>query len=129
MYTVLLYLLTISFMKFLISLLFSAVAVFIAAYLVPGVQVDTFVTAILVALILGLVNATIGTILKMITAPLNWLTLGIVSLIINVLMVTFVDDIIGGFSTNGFWTAAIFAFVLAIIQSLFSVSDRKLLAA
>lgn len=104
-------------MKFLISLLLSGVAVFAAAYLVPGVDIDGFVTALIVALVLGLVNATIGLFLKMLTAPLNWLTLGLVSLVINVLMVLLVDNFINGFSTNGFWAAAIFALVLAIIQS------------
>jgi putative membrane protein len=104
-------------MNFLISLLLSAVAVFAAGYIVPGVQIDGFVTALIVAIVLGLVNATIGFFLKMLTAPLNWLTLGLVSLVINVLMVLLVDNFINGFSTNGFWAAAIFALVLAIIQS------------
>jgi putative membrane protein len=108
-------------MKFLISLLLSGVAVFAAAYLVPGVGIDGFVTALIVAVILGLVNATIGFLLKLITAPLNWITLGLVSLIINVLMVLLVDNFINGFSTNGFWAAAIFALVLAIIQSFLGV--------
>lgn len=93
-YTLLSYFLTFSSMKFLISLLLSAVAVFAAAYLVPGVQIDGFVTALIVAVVLGLVNATIGLLLKMITAPLNWITLGLVSLIINVLMVLLVDNFI-----------------------------------
>lgn len=108
-------------MKFLISLLLSAVAVFAAAYIVPGVQIDGFMTALIVAIVLGLVNATIGLLLKMLTAPLNWLTLGLVSLVINVLMVLLVDNLIGGFGTNGFWAAAIFALVLAIIQSFLGV--------
>ena len=108
-------------MKFLLSLLLSAVAVIIAAYIVPGVVVDGFGTALLVAIVLGLINATVGFILKLMTAPLNWLTFGLISLIINVLIVLLVDNLISGFSTNGFWTAALFALVLAIIQSLFGV--------
>lgn len=108
-------------MNFLISLLLSAVAVFTAAYIVPGVQIDGFMTALIVAIVLGLVNATIGFLLKMLTAPLNWLTLGLVSLVINVLMVLLVDNFITGFSINGFWAAAIFALVLAIIQSFLGV--------
>lgn len=85
------------------------------------VQIDGFVTALIVAIVLGLVNATIGFLLKLLTAPLNWITLGLVSLIINVLMVLLVDNFINGFSTNGFWAAAIFALVLAIIQSFLGV--------
>ena len=108
-------------MRFIISLILSAFAVFAAGYIVPGVQIDSLTTALIVALVLGLVNATIGFLLKLVTAPLNWLTLGLVSLIINVLMVLLVDNFIAGFSTNGFWTAAIFALVLAIIQSFLGV--------
>lgn len=104
-------------MRFIISLLLSTFAVFAAGYIVPGVQIDSLTTALVVALLLGLVNATIGFLLKILTAPLNWLTLGLVSLVINVLMVLLVDNFITGFSTNGFWAAAIFALVLAIIQS------------
>ncbi|MEI6711487.1 MAG: phage holin family protein [bacterium] len=111
-------------MRFIISLLLSAVAVLAAAYLVPGVVVDGFMTALIFAVVLGFVNATIGYCLKFITAPLNWLTLGLVSLVINVLMVILVDSFIIGFSTNGFWSAAIFALVLAVIQSFLGVEDK-----
>ena len=62
-------------MKFLISLLLSALAVFAAAYLVPGVDIDGFTTALIVAIVVGLLNATVGLVLKLLTAPLNWLTL------------------------------------------------------
>ena len=62
-------------MKFLISLLLSALAVFVAAYLVPGVRIDGFITALIVAIVVGLLNATVGLVLKLMTAPLNWFTL------------------------------------------------------
>lgn len=62
-------------MKFLISLLLSALAVFVAAYLVPGVRIDGFTTALIVAIVVGLLNATVGLVLKLLTAPFNWLTL------------------------------------------------------
>lgn len=81
-------------MRFIISLLLSAAAVLAAAYIVPGVVIDGFVTALIFAVALGLTNATIGYFLKIITAPLNWLTLGLVSLVINVLMVLLVDNFI-----------------------------------
>lgn len=62
-------------MKFLFSLLLSAIAVLAAAYLVPGVDIDGFTTALIVAIVAGLLNATVGLVLKLLTAPLNWLTL------------------------------------------------------
>lgn len=64
-----------SFMKFLLSLLLSALSVLAAAYLVPGVRVDGFTSALIVAIVAGLLNATVGLVLKLLTAPLNWLTL------------------------------------------------------
>ncbi len=111
-------------MRFIISLILSAVAVLVAAYLAPGVVVDGFIAALIFAVVLGLVNATIGAVLKLITAPLNWLTLGLISLMINVLMVLLVDNFVMGFSTNGFWSTTIFALVLAIIQSFLGISKK-----
>lgn len=111
-------------MSYIIQFLLSALAVLAAAYIVPWVQVDWFVWALLVALILGLVNATLWALLKLITFPLNWITLGLVGLIINVLMVLFVDNIMDTFNTNGFWSAAVFALILAIIQSALGVRKR-----
>jgi len=74
---------------------------------------------------LALLNATLGLFLNFITAPLNWLTLGLVSLIINIFMVRVTDSFMFGFATNGFWAAAVFALVLAIIQSFLGIRDGK----
>lgn len=112
-------------MKFLISLLLSTCAVLAAAYLVPGVRIDGVVTALIVAVVCGVLNATLGAVLKFITAPLNWLTLGIVAFVINVLIIRITDSFIVGFATNGFWAAAVFALVLAIIQSVLGIRYGK----
>lgn len=111
-------------MSYIIQFLLSALAVLAAAYIVPWVQVDGFIWALFVALILALVNATLWALLKLITLPLNWLTLWLVWLIINVLMVLFVDNIMDTFSTNWFWSAAVFALLLAIIQSALGVRKK-----
>lgn len=73
--------------KFIISLVVSGIAVALASYLTPGVTVDSLWTAIIVAVVFGLVNAFIGTILRVLTLPLNFLTLGLVSFIITIGMV------------------------------------------
>lgn len=112
-------------MKFLISLLLSALAVLAAAYLVPGVRIDGFTTALIVAIVVGLLNATVGLVLKFLTAPLNWLTLWLVSFVINVLIIRMTDSFILGFATNGFWAAAVFALVLAVIQSFIGIKEEK----
>lgn len=108
-------------MRFIIELLLSGLAVALAAYLIPGVQVDSYLTAIVAGLLLGFVNATIGTILRILTFPINFLTLGLMSFLITVLMVILVDRLIQGFDTSGFFSALLFAAVLAVIKMIFGL--------
>ena len=94
-------------------------AVALAAYFLPGVTVNGFGSAILAGILIALANATIGTILRLLTFPINFLTLGLMSFIITVLMVLLVDSLMTSFDTNGFFSALIFAVVLALIKMLF----------
>ena len=94
-------------------------AVALAAYFLPGVTVDGFGSAILAGILIALANATIGTILRLLTFPINFLTLGLMSFIITVLMVLLVDSLMTSFDTNGFFSALVFAVVLALIKMLF----------
>lgn len=80
-------------MGFLVNLIITAIAVGVAAYLLPGVTVDGPIAAIIAALLIGLANASIGRLLRIITAPINWLTLGLMSLVIGVLMILLVDNV------------------------------------
>lgn len=94
--------------RFLIRLVATAVALLAAAYFVPGIVIDGGAgTYLLVALIFGVVNATIGTLLKVMTCPLIVLTLGLFTLVINGLMLQFSAwwaQLFGlGFSVSGFW--------------------------
>lgn len=91
-------------------------AMLIGAYVVPGVEVDGYLSAIIAAVLISLANATIGLILRIFTFPLNFLTLGLVSFIITVLMVLLVDSLMKGFNTNGFFAAAILAIVIALVK-------------
>ena len=100
------------------------VAVALAAYLLPGVEVNGFVSAIIAGVLIALANATIGTILRLLTFPINMLTLGIMSFIITVLMVLLVDSLMDGFNTSGFFSALIFAVVLALIKMVFGMFNR-----
>ena len=108
-------------MRFIIETLLLGLAVVLAAYFIPGVQVSGFLSALIAGILIGLANATIGTILRILTFPINFITLGLVSFIITVLMVLLVDKFMTGFNTNSFLTAAIFAIVLAIIKMVFGV--------
>ena len=95
------------------------VAVSVAAFLLPGVEVSGFGTAILAGILIALANATIGTLLRLFTFPINFLTLGLMSFIITVLMVLLVDSLMSGFNTAGFMSALLFAVVLALIKMIF----------
>lgn len=115
-------------MRFIISLLVTGLVVAIAAWVIPGVQVAGFGWAIVTGLVIGLVNAVIGGILRLFTFPLNWLTFGLISFIITVLMVMLSDTIMGNkFDVDGFWTAAMFAIVVAIVEMIIGkvTGDKK----
>lgn len=106
-------------MRLILEILLTGVAVLIAAYLLPGVQVSGFGSAIIVGILLAVVNVTIGLLLRILTFPINILTLGLVSFIISVLMVLLVDRMMDGFSVSSFWWAAGFAIVLSVIRMIF----------
>ncbi len=103
-------------MKLIVEILLMGLAMLIGAYVVPGVQVDGYLSAIIAAILIALANATIGLILRFFTLPLNVLTLGLISFIITVLMVLLVDNLMTGFNTTGFIAAAILAIVVALIK-------------
>jgi putative membrane protein len=105
-------------MRFILEILFMGLAMLLGAYIVPGVSIDGFGSAIIAALLIALANATIGFILRLLTFPINVLTLGLVSFIITVLMVLLVDSLMKGFNTTGFLAAAILAIVVAIIKTI-----------
>lgn len=111
-------------MKLIIEILLMGVAVALAAYFLDGVEVNGFVSAIIAGVLIALANATIGTILRLLTFPINILTLGIMSFIITVLMVLLVDSLMDGFNTSGFFSALIFAVVLALIKMVFGLFNR-----
>jgi putative membrane protein len=104
--------------NFLIRLLIMALAVMLTSYLLPGVHVESFWSAIILALLLALLNVTLKPILIIITIPVTFLTLGLFLLVINALMILLADAILPGFIVDGFWWALLFSVVLWIINSL-----------
>lgn len=105
-------------MNFLINLLLSSFAVFVSGRLLPGVVIDGFGTSVVVAIILGVVNAIIRPLLILLTLPINILTLGLFSLVINAVMILLVDAVVSGFSVDGFLTALLFSIVLSVISTI-----------
>jgi putative membrane protein len=106
-------------LSFIIKWVLSAVAVLIAAYILPGVAVESFWAALLVAVILSLFNAVLRPILVILTIPVTVLTLGLFLLVINAVIVLLVDAMVGDFYVSGFWWALIFSLVISILGAIF----------
>lgn len=100
-----------------INLIVSALAVIISAYILPGVKVDGFLTAIVVAVVLGAINMFIKPILLLLTLPLNILTLGLFTFVINAFLILLVSSLVPGFKVSGFLWALIFSLVLSIVSA------------
>ncbi|HEX8946910.1 MAG TPA: phage holin family protein [Candidatus Paceibacterota bacterium] len=98
----------------------AAIAIGVAAYLVPGVHV-TLVGAFVLAVVLALINLFIRPVISILTLPLSILTLGLFSLVVNTLLVMLAARIVPGFSVAGFWSVFLFAILLALINTLFGV--------
>lgn len=103
----------------------STVAVFVTAHILPGVHVDGWGTALVVAVILGFINAFIRPVLLLLTLPINILTLGLFTFVIIAFCVILTTYIVPGFSVDGFWWALAFALVLAIINGFLSSLSRE----
>jgi len=99
----------------LVQWVLSAIALLIVARIVPGFHVAGFVSALIAALVIGLLNATFGLVLKVITFPLSILTLGLLLLVINGLMILLAAKLVPGFRVTGFFPAFWGAVVLALL--------------
>jgi putative membrane protein len=103
-------------MQAVLSIILSTIAVFVAANILPGVHVDSFLTAMVVAVVLGFINAFIRPIIFLLTLPINLLTLGLFTFVIIGGLVMLVSAIVPGFHVDGFFWALAFAFVLALVN-------------
>ncbi len=108
-------------MTFIVNILVTAIAVLIAANLLPGVQVDSFVTSLLVALVLAFMNAIVKPILTILTIPITLFTFGFFLLVINAGIILLTDKLVDGFSVNGFWWALFFSFLLSITTGILNM--------
>lgn len=112
-------------MKYLINWIVMALAVFISAEIIPGVEVDSFFVAFIAALVLGVINVLLKPILLILTLPINILTLGLFTLVINAFLVLLASNWVDGFTVNGFWWALIFSLVMSIVQSALHQIGKK----
>jgi putative membrane protein len=112
-------------MAIIVKWVLSAVGVLIAAYILPGVAVTSFWTALLVAAILAVLNAILRPILVVLTIPITILTLGLFLLVINALIILLTDSLISGFEVSNFWWALAFSLLISVLGALFDdVAER-----
>ena len=107
-------------MKLFFHWLVSAIAIGVAAYLIPGVSVTVF-GAFIMAVVLGALNLLVRPLLFLLTLPITILTLGLFTLVINGLLVWCAAAVVPGFTVPGFWTAFFFAIVLSIVNGVFNL--------
>lgn len=102
--------------RLLIQWVLSAVLLLVVAHLVPGFQVTGFGAALIAALVIGLVNGTLGFLLKILTFPLTLLTFGLFLLVVNALMLMLASNLVRGFDVAGFLPALLGAVLLALLN-------------
>ena len=105
--------------NFLVRLIISSIAVLICAYIIPGAEVDGFISALVVAGVLALLNVLVKPVLVILTIPITILTLGLFLLVINTILVMLASWLVPGFTIDGFWWALLFSVVLSVINSIF----------
>lgn len=101
----------------LVSWLLSALVIVASAYLLPGVHVASFTTALVLAVVLGIINAVLKPILLILTLPITLITFGLFTFVINGLLILLASNIVPGFKVDGFWWAVLFAILLSVINS------------
>lgn len=108
----------------LLRLLLNGAAVYLTDYILTGVKVADFVTALIVAVVLGLANFLLKPLLILLTLPINVITLGLFTFIINAIIVLVVDYLIPGFQVDNFLWALLFSVVLSVINSIFNTFTK-----
>ncbi|WP_456376130.1 phage holin family protein [Lutibacter sp.] len=114
-------------MKLILKVLLTAIAVVILAKFLPGIEIQGYTSAIIVAIVLGLLRITVKPLLIFFTLPATIVTLGLFLLVINAVIVLLADSLIGtSFEVSGFWTALLFSLLLSLFQSfLYSFLNEK----
>jgi putative membrane protein len=107
-------------MELILVWILNAVALLIVAYVLPGISVASFGSALIAALVLGLLNTLVKPVLILLTLPITIVTLGLFLLVLNALVFWLAGSILKGFQVNGFWWALLGALVYSIVSGLLS---------
>ena len=93
-----------------------ALAIMLTAWIIPGISISSFISALFVVVIMALINLIVKPILLFVTLPINFLTLGLFTLVINALLFMLAGYLAPGFTVNGFWSALFGSIVLSLIS-------------
>lgn len=103
-------------MQILLNWLLAALAIIVTSYILPGVKLEGFMPAFILAVVLGLLNSFLKPLIIILTLPINILTLGLFTLVINASLVLLAAKIVPGFDIQNFWWAILFSLVLFIVN-------------
>jgi len=112
-------------MRLLVRWILNALALLGIAYYLPGIEVSGFYSALIIALVLGLVNALVRPILVVLTLPITIVTLGLFILVINALLFWFTSTVVKGFEVDGFVSAFIGALIMTVVSWIASSLIKK----
>ena len=107
-------------MKTIANILVKTLIFLLTAYIVPGFNINSFVTALLVVVVLGVLNIFLKPLLILLTLPINILTLGLFTFVVNAFLLYFASLIVSGFKLESFWSAVVGALVIALLSAVFS---------
>ena len=103
----------------------TSIIAFALAYILDGINISSFWSAIILAIVLSLLNAFVKPFLVLLTLPITIVSLGLFLLVINAIIILLADKLVDGFDVAGFWSALLFSILLSIITSLINASDKK----
>jgi putative membrane protein len=109
-------------LSILFQLVVAGLVIIFTAYILPGITVDDYLTGVIIAALLALLNITIKPILIFLTIPITLITLGLFLLVINALLVVIAAKIVSGFTVDGFWWALLFSLILSLVNSILGIS-------
>jgi len=111
-------------MKFLVDLLVRALILLLTAYLIPGFKIDSYTTAIIVALVLAILNILVKPVLILLTLPATLLSLGLFLFVINAILLLIASNLIAGFKIESFGTAVFASLIITVISTLLNLLIR-----
>ena len=112
-------------MNILFNWFISALVILVSAYLLPGVHIDGLTTALVVAIVLGILNVVIKPILFILTLPVTILTLGLFTFVINAFLILLTTKLVPGFKVDGFWWALLYSVLISLISGFLRSYDKE----